>query len=234
MRSIIRGLLAALALLWSIVPAVAAEGDADAGAKAFRLCAACHSLRPDANMSGPSLAGIWGRKAGSLPSFPRYSPAIAGSGVTWDDQTLDTWLADPAGFIPHNLMTIHGITDPKARADLIAVLRLAGPNGPTGAAAKVPETVDPDLKTEPAARQVRGIDFCGDTYRVTTQDGGMRAFWERNLRFETDRSTRGPRPATPVIMPAGMLGDRATVIFSRPEEIDSTVKRTCELKGSTK
>ena len=124
-------------------------------------------------------------------------------------------------------MTIRGIADPKARADLIALLRLAGPSGPTGAAATIPETVEPDLKPEPAARQVRGIGFCGDTYRVTTQDGGMRAFWERNLRFETDRSTRGPRPGIPVIMPAGMLGDRATVIFSRPEEIDSTVKRTC-------
>jgi cytochrome c len=44
---------------------------------------------------------------------------------------------------------------------------------------------------------------------------------------ETDRSTRGPRPGTPVIMPAGMLGDCATVIFSRSEEIGSTLKRTC-------
>jgi cytochrome c len=227
MRIDTRCLLAGLALLWSIAPAVAAEGDAGAGAKAFRLCAACHSLRPDVNMSGPSLAGIWGRRAGSLPSFSRYSAALAGADIVWNEQTLDAWLANPAGFIPHNLMTIRGIADPKARADLIALLRLAGPNGPTGAAATMPETVDPDLKTEPSARQVRGIGFCGDTYRVTTQDGGTRAFWERNLRFETDRSARGPRPGAPVIMPAGMLGDRATVIFSRPEEIDGTVKRAC-------
>jgi len=121
--------LAVLALFCSIAQAVAAEGDAEAGVKALRLCAACHSLRPDVNMSGPSLAGVWGRKAGSLPSFPRYSPALAGSSVTWDEQTLDTWLTGPAGFIPHNLMTIGGIADTKARADLIAVLRLAGPNG---------------------------------------------------------------------------------------------------------
>jgi cytochrome c len=178
-------------------------------------------------MSGPSLAGVWGRKAGSLPSFPRYSAALAGAGVVWNAQTLDAWLADPAGFIPHNLMTIRGIADAKVRADLIALLRLAGPNGPTGAAATVPETMDPDLKTEPAARQVRAIGFCGDTYRVTTQDGGTRAYWERNLRFETDRTARGPRPGAPVIMPAGMLGDRASVIFSRLEEIDSAIKHAC-------
>jgi cytochrome c len=226
MRITIRSLLGGLALLSSPAAAMA-EGDAGAGGKAFRLCAACHSLRTDVNMSGPSLAGIWGRKAGSLPSFPRYSAALAGASAVWTEQTLDAWLADPAAFIPHNLMTIRGIADPKVRADLIALLRLAGPNGPTGAAATVPETVDPDLKTEPPGRQVREIGFCGDTYRVTTQDGGTRPFWERNLRFETDRSARGPRPGAPVIMAAGMLGDRATVIFSRPEEIDTTIKRAC-------
>jgi cytochrome c len=227
MRSNSCALLAALALLWLIAPAAAAAGDAAAGAKDFRLCAACHALRPNVNMSGPSLAGVWGRKAGSLPSFPRYSAALAGAGVVWNAQTLDAWLADPTGFIPHNLMTIHGIADAKTRADLIALLRLAGPNGPIGAAATVPESVDPDLKTEPAARQVRAIGFCGDTYRVTTQDGAARGYWERNLRFETDRSARGPRPGAPVIMPAGMLGDRASVIFSRPEEIDSAIKHAC-------
>lgn len=154
MRINIRCLLAGVALLWLVAPAAAAEGDAEAGAKDFRLCAACHSLRPNVNMSGPTLAGVWGRKAGGLLSFPRYSAALAGAGVVWNEQTLDAWLADPAGFIPHNLMTIRGIADAKTRADLIALLRLAGPNGPTGVAATVPETVDPDLKT------VRPPDRC--------------------------------------------------------------------------
>jgi cytochrome c len=112
MHSNTRGLLTGLALFCSIAPAAAAgAGDAGAGAKAFRLCAACHSLQPDVNMSGPSLAGVWGRKAGSMPSFPRYSSALAG--VVWNEQTLDAWLADPARFIPHNLMTIREIGDPK-------------------------------------------------------------------------------------------------------------------------
>ena len=176
-------------------------------------------------MSGPSLAGIWGRNAGGLPSFPRYSVALASLNVVWNEYTLDAWLADPAGFILHNLMTIRGIADAKALANLIVLLRLAGANGPTGAAVTVPETIDPDLKSELPARQVQGIAFCGDTHRVTTQDGGTRGYWERNLRFETDRSARGPRPGIPVIIPAGMVGDRATVIFARPEEIGSTVKR---------
>jgi cytochrome c len=178
-------------------------------------------------MTGPSLAGILGRKAGSLASFRRYSAALAGSGIVWNEQALDAWLADPAGFIPHNLMTIRGINDAKTRADLIALLRLGGPDGPTGAAANAPETSDPDLKAEPASRQVRAILVCGDTYRVTTQDGDTRAFWERNLRFKTDQGASGPQPGAPVIMPAGMGGDRASVIFSKPEEISGVIRRAC-------
>ncbi len=74
---------------------------------------------------------------------------------------------------------------------------------------------------------MRSITLCGDTFRVATADDGTREFWERNLRFETDLSARGPQPGAPVIMPAGMMGDRAAVIFSRPEEIASFLKRGC-------
>jgi cytochrome c len=124
-------------------------------------------------------------------------------------------------------MTIQGIADAKTRDDLIALLRLASPNGPTGVAASAPEVSEPELKSQPAVRQVRAIRLCGDTYRVTTAAGSIAEFWERNLRFETDSSARGPKPDVPTIMPAGMLGDRAAVIFSRPEEIDSFIKRAC-------
>ena len=52
----------------------AADGSAARGQRVFGVCAACHSLQPDQNMTGPSLADLWGRKAGTLPSFDRYSP----------------------------------------------------------------------------------------------------------------------------------------------------------------
>jgi cytochrome c len=94
-------------------------------------------------------------------------------------------------------------------------------------ATAAPKVVEPDLKSQPEARQVRAIQFCGDTYRVTTVDGRTAEFWERNLRFETDSSARGPKPDIPTIMPAGMLGDRAAVIFSGPGEIDSFIKQVC-------
>jgi cytochrome c2 len=61
----------------------------------YRACAACHSLEPNRNMTGPSLAEVWNRKAGSLASFPRYSPALKSAGIIWNDDTLDEWIKDP-------------------------------------------------------------------------------------------------------------------------------------------
>jgi cytochrome c len=124
--------------LWSIVYLVStfslvalshsagAAGEPELGATAFaRACAACHSLEPGRNMTGPSLAGVWGRKAGTLQSFDRYSPALKSSNVTWDAASLDQWLKKPSRFIPHSRMTFPGIADPQTRADLVAYLKQA-------------------------------------------------------------------------------------------------------------
>jgi len=65
-------------------------GDAAHGGDLFgRACAACHSLQPGRNKTGPSLAGVVGRKAGDLASFHRYSPALKGSGVTWQGDRVN-------------------------------------------------------------------------------------------------------------------------------------------------
>jgi cytochrome c len=102
-----------------------AEGDASRGERDFRACAPCHSLEPDRNMTGPSLAGLWGRKAGSLPSFERYSDALKSSGIIWDDRSLDGWLTDPDRMVPDNEMPFNGIKDARDRADLLAFLKEA-------------------------------------------------------------------------------------------------------------
>jgi cytochrome c len=98
-------------------------GDADRGERTFRVCVPCHSLEPNRNMTGPSLAGLWNRKAGGLTSFSRYSPALKSSGIIWDDTTLDEWLKDPQHFIPRNTMTFPGLKDGTQRADLLAFLK---------------------------------------------------------------------------------------------------------------
>ena len=101
----------------------AAKEDSARGQRSFEACAACHSLQPDRNMTGPSLAGLWDRKAGTLPSFSRYSPALKSSGIVWTDATLDKWLADPQQLVPANTMTFPGIQDVRVRADLLAFLK---------------------------------------------------------------------------------------------------------------
>ena len=114
---------AALAIILSLATAHAA-GDPAQGEKKFVECGACHSLKPGVAMVGPSLAGLFGRKAGSLGDF-RYSPAMRRSGITWSAQTLDEFLADPQKVVPANRMPYAGLTDAAARADLIAYLEKA-------------------------------------------------------------------------------------------------------------
>lgn len=229
-------LLLALAAI-STAHRAAADGDPEHGAKAFQVCAACHSLRPDQNMTGPSLAGSWSRKAGSLASFDRYSAALKASGVTWDEKTLDSWLKAPGQFIPGNWMTFAGIPDAVTRADLIAFLKTASAGQMPAEAAEsggmeggmmggmAPNFTD--LKKLGPDRHVRSIRSCRDSYFVTSADGKTRAFWDHSLRFETDASAFGPTVGTPAVLPAGMMGDRATIVFAKPEEISPFIKHQC-------
>jgi cytochrome c len=117
--------IAAALLLTSTLAAVAhAEGDAARGEARFQECAACHRLNAGANEVGPSLHGIFSRKAGELADF-RYSPAMKRSGVTWTAETIEKYIADPQAFIPANRMPYAGMSNASDRADLIAYLQKA-------------------------------------------------------------------------------------------------------------
>src|SRR6202158_2092933 len=121
----------ALVTLAFLSSALAESGDASRGQQDFRACAPCHSLEPDRNTTGPSLANLWGRKAGSLPSFDRYSDALKASGIIWDDRALDGWLTDPQRMVPNNDMPFEGINDARVRADMLAFLQDATKPGAT-------------------------------------------------------------------------------------------------------
>ena len=75
--------------------------------------------------------------------------------------------------------------------------------------------------------RVKAIQYCGDTYKITTANGKTRDFWERNLRFKTDSSDDGPEKNAPALVDAGMMGDRADVIFADPQEITSMITHQC-------
>ena len=96
--------------------------DAAAGQAVFMShCRICHSPVAGKNMLGPSLFGVVGRKAGTVPGYS-YSPANASSGLTWDAPTLETYLTNPAAEVPHTKMTFAGLQSAKDRTDIIAYL----------------------------------------------------------------------------------------------------------------
>jgi cytochrome c len=222
--------LALVTLVFAFSSATAKEavtGHLGRGEQDFRTCASCHSLTPNHNMTGPSLAGVIGRKAGTLASFPRYSEALKSSGVTWDEPTLDSWLQKPEAFIPGSRMIFPGIRDAQDRADIIAYLKQAMISSHAEAGPPVGVPGDPDLKKLDPENKVTAITYCPDSYRVTTADGQTWDYWERNLRFKTDSSAIGPDKGVPALFGAGMQGDRASVIFSTPEEMSAFIKRKC-------
>jgi cytochrome c len=230
---------ALLAIALSPTISVAAEGNAGRGQRVFNACAQCHSLEPDRNMTGPSLAELWNRKAGSVASFPRYSSALKSADLVWNDKTLDEWIKDPQHLVPGNQMTFPGVKDVQQRADLLAFLkqatqpgrppsaRAAPQNGQMGGGGMMGGGADPNLKNLDPANRIQTISYCRDTYRITTGDGKLHAFWERNLRFKTDSSENGPQKGAPALVGAGMLGDRADAIFAAPEEIGGFIKTEC-------
>ena len=119
-------------LLWPTIvialltaSAAQAAGDATRGQKKFEECAACHAVDKAASESvGPTLHGVFQRKAGELSDF-RFSPAMRRSGIQWTADTLDTFLTDPQAAVPANRMPYAGMRDAADRADLIAYLQQA-------------------------------------------------------------------------------------------------------------
>ena len=119
----IKAAVAAGALLALAAAVRAGAPDSVHGEQVYARCAACHALAAD--RVGPHHCGLFGRLAGSVPGFP-YSPAMKASGITWNDRTLDRFLAKPLAVIPGTAMTYDGVPDPADRADLIAYLKQAG------------------------------------------------------------------------------------------------------------
>lgn len=95
-------------------------GDAKRGRMLFMQCQACHTLEKQGeHRMGPNLHGVISRDAGTAEGF-NYSKAMAGSGITWNAQTLDRFITRPNEFLPGTTMVFVGVSKPKDRADIIA------------------------------------------------------------------------------------------------------------------
>jgi cytochrome c len=124
----------AVALLAGVQPSIAQEPSgkaavADDGQLAFNnACRTCHTLREDDNRLGPTLHGIVGRKAGSLPNFA-YSSAMKDADLVWDKATLDRFIANPDQVVSgHKMKPYGGIASADDRAKIVAFLETRSRN----------------------------------------------------------------------------------------------------------
>jgi cytochrome c len=119
----------ALPLVFLALVAVTARaemptGNAERGRQVFQPCRTCHYPEKGfGNYNGPSLTGIFGRKAGTREGFAFYSKALKDAGFVWTPELLNAWLASPGEFLADSSMIFVGIPDPQARADLIEYLK---------------------------------------------------------------------------------------------------------------
>lgn len=207
---------------------VAAGGDPVKGVRTFHnLCSPCHSVTPGRHMTGPSLSGIVGRKAGQTEGFERYSKALPAAAIEWNEQTLTTWLANPQAMVAGNSMSAL-VADETSRDDIVAYL-LATQTPGAGPRDDIPKPYEKatDLKAAGPATRVAAISLCRDTYTVKMENGTTLLFWEPNLRFKTDGSANGPAPAKPVLVPTGMQGDRSYVIFASAQDMSGFIHAAC-------
>ena len=117
----ILGILASFTLT---ISAIAADGDAAAGEGTFRSkCQTCHAVDPAKGHGiGPNLHGVFGRTAGTAEGF-KFSKAHADSGLTWDEATLDAYVADFNGIVPRTRKTVPGIRSETDRRNIVAYLK---------------------------------------------------------------------------------------------------------------
>lgn len=102
--------------------AEASVAAADGKPASFAQCAVCHSVEKDKHGIGPSLAGVYGTKAGEIVGYS-FSDPLKASGLIWDDATLDKWLTNPAALVPGTKMTFAGLSDQAKRKELIEYLK---------------------------------------------------------------------------------------------------------------
>jgi cytochrome c len=119
-KQLVFGVVMGAVLMVGATSAMAA--DAAEGEKVYAACKACHSLEPGKKGVGPSLAGIYGRKAGTSEGFA-YSEAMKAYGAAWDETTLKAYIENPKGAIPGNKMAYAGLKDATKMADLLAFLK---------------------------------------------------------------------------------------------------------------
>ena len=124
MNNLVKSLIVA-SLSVAVGTVSVSAADAVKGAKVFRKCKSCHTMEVGKRRLGPTLAGVIGRKAGAVEKV-KYSKAMAGSDIVWDDANLAGFLKAPRKFMKGTKMAFPGLRKPADIENLLAYLRENG------------------------------------------------------------------------------------------------------------
>ncbi len=117
-----------LAILLTLMVYFTAPSNADTANEENRVifntyCGTCHRVEEGDHRLGPSLYGIFGREAGKATGYGGYSGSL--TGLTWDEETLDKFMADPKAVASGTTMIFPPLTDPEPRKKIIEYLKSA-------------------------------------------------------------------------------------------------------------
>lgn len=196
-----------------------AEENVEDGARLFVICQSCHTVSPSAkSLFGPSLHGLFGRRAGSLEGF-HFSGAMKAAGengMVWDDQTLNDFLASPKSVVPGTIMSLEGFADAASRASLIAYLKqVYSPAGPSVVIRDDPP-VPPEVMALPADAEY-GEYLASECLSCHQSDGTNDGIppisgWSPERFVMVMRSYKQKVRSNPVMQTiAGALGDEEIV-----------------------
>ena len=123
MNSLIQTIILIAVISLSTPPVIADENcDLENGKKQFNKCAACHAIETDTHLMGPSLRGLIGRKAGSVPDFV-FSSAMEKSDIVWSEEILEEYLKAPMEYVPGTVMPFGGIKNDEQRGALVCYIK---------------------------------------------------------------------------------------------------------------
>ncbi len=116
--------LVAAAVVMALVSGSAfASGDLTKGASVYKKkCLSCHPTTAGKHKMGPSLANMFGRKAGTVPGFHKYK-GLKSSEIVWDETNMDQWIANPKKFLGKKTSMVYKLKSAKSRADVIEYLK---------------------------------------------------------------------------------------------------------------
>lgn len=100
-----------------------AGGDASKGAGVYKKkCLFCHPTKPGVHKMGPSLAAMFGRRAGTVPGYHKYK-GLKDSDIVWDESNMDKWLANPKKFLGRRTSMVYKLKNAKKRTNVIEYMK---------------------------------------------------------------------------------------------------------------